>query len=175
MDAYRRIRETDDLDAVAANSGFPREVVEVAKDNLFIRQHDVAVEPGVVRRGYFTPETAYSELWDRAASGTALTGEERVQFWSLLAHEYVEAKLMQAGLPYKSAEPDAWNEYGVSKVEPEYPSAHNVAPKSMQSTMKDLLEHWMKLEIPRSGLRVAEDLSNLDDVVRVAKEGLGLL
>jgi hypothetical protein len=32
---YLRIRETDDVDAVAVNSGYPAEVVQVAKENLF--------------------------------------------------------------------------------------------------------------------------------------------
>ncbi|HZX03464.1 hypothetical protein [Kribbella sp.] len=62
MDTYRRIRETDDLDAVAANSGYPREIVEVAKENLFIRQHEVVVKPGDVRHGYFTPLPGVGEL-----------------------------------------------------------------------------------------------------------------
>ncbi|WP_427884955.1 hypothetical protein ACQHIV_22510 [Kribbella sp. GL6] len=98
MEMYRRIRETDDVDAVAENSGFPREVVEVAKDNLFVRTHDVAVDPGVVRHGHFTPLRQVAPLWERVASGAELAADERAELWSLLAHEYVEAKLMEAGL-----------------------------------------------------------------------------
>ena len=174
METYRRIRETEDVDAVAENSGFLREVVEIAKDNLFIRQHDVAVEPGVVRRGYFTPLDGVGSLWDRAASGAELTDKQQAQLWSLIAHEYVEAKLMEAGVPYKSSHADAWEEYEMSRVSPDHPSAHNTAPRSLQARMVDLLAHWDKLDIPRGDLRVAEDLPNLDEVVRLAKEGLGL-
>jgi hypothetical protein len=175
LDAYRRIRETDDLDAVADNSGYRREVVEVAKENLFIRQHDVAVGPGEVRHGNFTPLPGVAPLWERVASGADLSDKQQVQFWSLLAHEYVEAKLMEAGLPYLQAESDAWDDEGLPKVERDYPTAHTVAPLSLQSARKDLLRLWKELfGIPRGDLRVAEDLSNLDEVVRVAKEGLGL-
>ncbi|MBP2355365.1 hypothetical protein JOF29_006475 [Kribbella aluminosa] len=174
METYRRIRETDDVDAVAENTGFPREVVDAVKDHLFMREHDVAVRPGVLKHGAFTPLEIVGLLWDRGASGAELTDEERTQFWSLLAHEYVEAKLMQAGLPYNSADADAWNEYGMSKVTPEHPTAHNMAPRSLQERRVDLLAHWEKLDISRGGLLVADDLSNLDEVVRVAKEGLGL-
>ncbi|MBP2355804.1 hypothetical protein JOF29_006914 [Kribbella aluminosa] len=175
MDTYRRIREADDLDAVATNSGYPREVVEVAKDNLFIRQHDVVVKPGEVKHGNFTPLQGIGPLWERVASGAELTDRQRTEFWSLVAHEYVEAKLMAAGVPYLMAEPDAWDEDGRPKVEREYPTAHTVAPLSLQSARKDLLRLWdTRLDIPRGDLRVAEDLSNLDEVVRVARKGLGL-
>ncbi|MFD7154195.1 hypothetical protein ACFV9C_06345 [Kribbella sp. NPDC059898] len=173
MDIYRRIREADDVDAVAINSGYPREVVEVAKENLFIRQHDVAVGPGETRHGYFTPLPMVGQLWEQVASGADLTDKQQARFWSLLAHEYVEARLMEAGVPYLLAATDAWDERG-PKVGEEYPTAHTVAPRSLQAAMRDLLGHWEKLNLPQGDLRVAEDLSNLDEVVRVAKEGLGL-
>ncbi len=112
MDKYRRIRETDDLDALAENSGLPRDVIDEAKQHLFQREHDVAVGPGDVRHGYFTPNAVYGDLWERVASGVDVTDENRVQFWSLLAHEYVESRLMEAGLPYLSSEPGAWSEDG---------------------------------------------------------------
>jgi hypothetical protein len=135
----------------------------------------VAVGPDDVRHGYFTPDAAYGDLWERVASGAELTDENRAQFWSLLAHEYVESKLMEAGLPYLSPDPGAWDADEMPDVRSPYPSAHNMAPLSTQSTMKDLLRHWdAALGIPKGDLRVAPDLSNLDEVVRVAKERLGL-
>ena len=175
MDQYRRIREADDVDALADHSGMPREVIEEAKQHLFQRQHDVAVRPGEIRHGYFTPYALYGDLWERVASGAELTDKNRVEFWSLLAHEYVESKLMAAGLPYRSPDPRAWDESGTPLATSDYPSAHNTAPLSTRSSRMDLLILWdSSLDIPRGDLRVAEDLSNLDEVVRVAKEGLGL-
>ncbi|GAA3144498.1 hypothetical protein JOF29_005726 [Kribbella aluminosa] len=174
MDQYRRIRETDDLDALAENSELPRDVINEAKQHLFQREHDVAVGPGDIRHGYFTPNAVYGDLWEQVASGVGVTDENRVQFWSLLAHEYVESKLMEAGLPYVSSESGAWSEDGRPEVLAAYPSAHNVAPLSTQSQVKDLLRHWAKLDLPRDDLQVAPDLSNLDNVVRVARERLGL-
>ncbi|GAA1606868.1 hypothetical protein GCM10009804_73570 [Kribbella hippodromi] len=175
MDQYRRIREADDLDALAENSGMPREVIDEAKQHLFQRQHDVAIGPAEVRHGYFTPFAEFGDLWERVASGDDLTDGQRQEFRSLLAHEYVESKLMQAGVPYKSADPGAWTDAGMARVSMDYPSAHNIAPLSAQSRPKDLLRLWDDpLGLPRGDLRVAEDLSNLDEVVRVAKKGLGL-
>jgi hypothetical protein len=175
MDQYRRIREADDLDALAENSGMPREVIDEAKQHLFQRQHDVAIGPDEVRHGYFTPFAEFGDLWERVASGDDLTDGQRQEFRSLLAHEYVESKLMQAGVPYKSADPGAWTVAGMTRVSMDYPSAHNIAPLSAQSRPKDLLRLWDDpLGLPRGDLRVAEDLSNLDEVVRVAKKGLGL-
>ncbi|MGZ0149002.1 hypothetical protein ACXJJ3_18145 [Kribbella sp. WER1] len=175
MEQYRRIREADDLDALAENSGMPREVIDEAKQHLFQRQHDVAIGPGEVRHGYFTPYAEFGDLWERVASGNELTDGQRQEFRSLLAHEYVESKLMQAGVPYKSADPGAWTLAGMMRVSMDYPSAHNIAPLSAQSRPKDLLRLWDDpLGLPRGDLRVAEDLSNLDEVVRVAKKGLGL-
>ncbi|MFD7161555.1 hypothetical protein ACFV9C_43710 [Kribbella sp. NPDC059898] len=175
MEQYRRIREADDLDALAENSGLPREVIDEAKQHLFQRQHDVAIGPGEVRHGYFTPYAEFGDLWERVASGNELTDGQRQEFRSLLAHEYVESKLMQAGVPYKSADPEAWTVAGMTRVSMDYPSAHNIAPLSAQSRPKNLLRLWDDpLGLPRGDLRVAEDLSNLDEVVRVAKKGLGL-
>ncbi|WP_410789274.1 hypothetical protein [Kribbella sp. C-35] len=175
MDQYRRIREADDVDALADHSGMPREVIEEAKQHLFQRQHDVAVRPGEIRHGYFTPDALYGDLWERVASGAELTDKNRVEFWSLLAHEYVESRLMAAGLPYRSPDPRAWDQSGTPLATSDYPSAHNTAPLSARSSRMDLLILWdSSLDIPRGDLRVAEDLSNLDEVVRVAKEGLGL-
>jgi hypothetical protein len=175
MDQYRRIREADDVDALADHSGMPREVIAEAKQHLFQRQHDVAVRPGEIRHGYFTPDALYGDLWERVASGAELTDKNRAEFWSLVAHEYVESKLMDAGLPYLSPHSDAWDESQRPLVTSDHPSAHNTAPLSTRSSRIDLLSLWdSKLGIPRGDLRVADDLSNLDDVVRVAKEGLGL-
>ncbi|MFG1910695.1 hypothetical protein [Kribbella sp. NPDC048928] len=175
MAQYRRIREADDLDALADHSGMPREVIEEAKQHLFQHQHDVAIGPGDVRHGYFTPAALYGDLWEKVASGAELTDKNRAEFWSLLAHEYVESKLMAAGLPYLSPDPRAWDEYGMPDPSPDYPSAHNTAPPSTRSSRTDLLILWGSvLEIPRNNLQVAEDLLNLDEVVRVAKRGLGL-
>ncbi|TDD47480.1 hypothetical protein E1263_34505 [Kribbella antibiotica] len=175
MAQYRRIRVADDIDAIVTNCEYPREIIEEAKDNLFLRQHDVAVAPGQIRHGYFTPAREIGDLWELAASGADMDAEQTAMFRSLLAHEYVESKLMDAGLPYLSDDPGAFTADGVTRVTAEYRSAHLVAPLSMQPERIDLLRLWDgKLELPRNGLRVAEDLSNLDEVVRVAKEGLGL-
>jgi hypothetical protein len=72
-----------------------------------LRRHDVAVGPGEVVNAYFTPLPDLGDLWEQVASGVELDTSQQNRIRSLLTHEYVEAKLMEAGLPYVSADPGA--------------------------------------------------------------------
>ena len=147
-------------------------MIHEAKQNLFARKHDVATGPNESEHGYFTADQPTADLWEKASSGAKLTPEESSQLRSLIAHEYVESRLLEAGLPYRPTHPDAWED-GMVKFKPEHVGAHDLAPLSMRSdpTM-NLLRHWRSLGLPQ--VEIAADLSNLDDVVRAAREGKGL-
>ena len=120
-DTYRRIRASpDDTQLVSANTGIHRDVIEGMRQNLFVQQHDVAVGPGQVERGYFTPQDRIANLWDGAADGT-LDPAQRREFRSLAAHEYVENKLMEAGIPFRSAEAEAFDADGNPRFNPDHP------------------------------------------------------
>ncbi|AGL19452.1 WXG100 family type VII secretion target [Actinoplanes sp. N902-109] len=170
-EAYRRFRNSpEDSVLAAANTGLDPQAVEVARQNLFVQQHEVTTGPDRVEYGYFTPQDRIADLWEGATQGT-LSATGRVRFRSLVSHEYVENKLMEAGLPFRSALPEAFDADGAALFSPRFPGAHNVAPHEHRP--QDPLAHWRLLGLDPSGLTIADDLSNLDDVVAAALRGLG--
>ncbi|WP_433729705.1 hypothetical protein ACQP2Y_18150 [Actinoplanes sp. CA-051413] len=169
--AYRRIRDSpEDTPRAAANSGLDEAVIERMRQNLFVQQHDIATGPGVVERGYFTPDGRLSNLWDRAANGT-LTSEQREEFRMLAAHEYVENRLMEEGLPFRSSDPAVWDEDGVLWPSADHPTAHDLSV--LEGVPNAPFRHWQKWGLDSEGLEMADDLSNLDQVVERALRGLG--
>ena len=171
--AYREIRAaTDDVPKVADEIGVDPDIVDVAKKNLFVNKHDVAVGPGDIRHGNFTASSSYSDLWKAVMDGKQLTPDQTNQLRSLVAHEYVEAKLMESGIPYQHANPKAWDPEDGYLFNRDHAGAHQLSPRSMQSNAQaDLLRHWRTLGLtpPPGGL--AADLSNIDEIVRIAREG----
>jgi hypothetical protein len=174
-DMYRQIRNsTDDVPKVAEAAGVDPALVDVAKRNVFVNTHDVAVAPGDMRHGNFRPLQEIADLWKAAMDGTPLTREETNALRTLIAHEYVEARLLETGVPYNRSDPRAWDEDGGYRFEPEFAGPHEVAPRSLQrSDGVDLLRHWNRLGLtpPPGGL--ADDLSNLDEFVQYTKEVMG--
>jgi hypothetical protein len=140
------------------------------RQNLFVQQHDISHGPGHVERGYFTPDDDIADLWDSAARGT-LTPDKVAEFRSLAAHEYVENRLMEAGLPYRSSHPDSFDADGDHILHPQHPGAHDLAPNEWRPAAP--LGHWRMFGLDSSGLQIAADLSNLDEVVSAALRGLG--
>ncbi|WP_436528891.1 hypothetical protein [Actinoplanes sp. HUAS TT8] len=169
-EAYRRIRNSpQDTAAVAASTGIDPRIIEGMRQNLFVQQHDVPLGPNQVERGYFTPDETIADLWDGASRGT-LSPAKISEFRNLAAHEYVENKLMEAGLPYRSSHPDAFDADGDRIVHRDHPGAHDLAPHQYRPDAP--LGHWRLFGLDNSGLRLADDLSNLDEVVDAAMQGL---
>ncbi|MBC3843627.1 hypothetical protein GXW82_35690 [Streptacidiphilus sp. 4-A2] len=152
----------------------------MAKENLMLNRHDIQVGPGdeVVRGAYFTPDDEIAKWWN-AAYGGFLKSDNIPYFRGVMVHEYVEAKLLEAGMPYLSSHPDAWDDEG-PVFNPEHFGAHNVAPRSFSpgplTTEKRVgsLELWPAYGIEVPSIPVADDLSNLDVWVEAAKRSLGL-
>jgi hypothetical protein len=149
-DAYRRIRASpDDVPVAAANTGLDPRIIEGMHQNLFVQQHDVAVGPNQVERGYFTPMESIADLWDGAVRGS-LDEDDLVAFRSLASHEYVENRLMEAGVPYRSSHPDAFAaDDGRSLLHEDHPGAHNLAPNENRPAAP--LRHWSMFGIDGSG------------------------
>ncbi|WP_433828955.1 hypothetical protein ACQP2E_06540 [Actinoplanes sp. CA-015351] len=169
-EAYRRIRHSpEDTPLIAANTGLDPRIIEVMRQNLFVQQHDVALGPNQVERGFFTPDERTAALWDGAARGT-LDPDDVTAFRSLAAHEYVENRLMEAGLPYRSAHPDAFDADGDRIMSRDHPGAHELAPNAWRADAP--LQHWRVFGIDSSGIRMADDLSNLDTIVDTVLRGL---
>ncbi|MFF2143325.1 hypothetical protein [Kitasatospora sp. NPDC058190] len=160
---------TDDVIEVAKETKIDPRIVEVAKDNLMVKRHDVPVGPGeenILKDVHFEPDPAISTPWN-AAVGGFIKDTSIPPLRGTIAHEYVEAKLLELGLPYLSSHPDAWD--GNAPItHPEHFGAHNLAPRSYhpgEVSADGSLDHWKLFGLTPPTEPVAADLSNLDIVV----------
>jgi hypothetical protein len=167
-DAYAAIRaDTGDVSSIATNTGIDEDVVAQVKKHLFMTEHDVPVGPGQVRSGYFTADERIAELWNKAGRGP-LEPEDLNELRPLMSHEYVESRLMESGMPYRSADPESWED-GEVIFNPQHFGAHEAAPTASAAAMR----HWRALGLTPPDEPIAPDLSNIDNVVDAAKRGLG--
>ncbi|MBL6458668.1 hypothetical protein JMJ55_25355 [Belnapia sp. T6] len=70
-------------------------------------------------------------------------GAER--FRALMAHEYVEVRLMEQGVPYISPDPSVWDSSGTYRGDGEYFGAHDLAPnanKLPNQPRENLFSHY---------------------------------
>jgi hypothetical protein len=167
--AYAAIRaSTTDVAAIAVHTGIPEDIIAQVKTHLFLTEHDVPTGPNQVVHGYFTADEQTAAQWARAEDGT-LTPAQAARFRSLMAHEYVEKHLMEAGMPYRSADPEAWvGDY--QDFSPQHFGAHDVAPLAEDGS----LSLWADLGLTPPTDPIAPDLSNIDNVVEAARRGLHL-
>ena len=167
--AYAAIRASaTDVPAIAANTGISEDIIAQVKTHLFLTEHDVPVGPNQIVHGYFTADEETAAQWARAEEG-ALSPAQAVRFRSLMAHEYVEKHLMAAGMPYRSADPEAWvGDY--QDFNAQHFGAHDVAPLAEDGS----LGLWADLGLPPPTDPIAPDLSNIDNVVEAARRGLHL-
>ncbi len=169
-DAYAAIRaNTEDVRSIAGNTNIHESVIALVKNHLFLSEHDIPVGPNQVERGNFTPDEHIADLWQGAEKGTLSEGDAD-EFRSLLSHEYVESRLMESGLPYRSAHPASWDEEGDIVFNPSHFGAHEAAPTSSGASLR----HWRALGLTAPAEPIAPDLSNIDNVVDAARRGLGL-
>jgi hypothetical protein len=165
--AYADIRASNaDVAKIAANTGIAEDTLVRIKTHLFLSEHDAPVGPNEIVHGYFTADGETADLWAKAETGTLDTSEQK-RFRSLMGHEYVESYLMEAGMPYRSADPAAW----VDKVQIPNAShfgAHDAAPRSADG----LFSHWPSLGLTPPDIAIAPDLSNIDDVLNAVRKGL---
>ncbi|MFH9350233.1 hypothetical protein [Kitasatospora sp. NPDC017646] len=169
---------TDDVAEVALETKVDPRIVEVAKKNLMVNRHDVQVGPGeenVMKDVYFEPEWEIARRWNAAVKGIKGPADTVDILRTVLAHEYIEAKLFEAGLPYLPSHPDCWED-GIRPVaHPEHFSAHQMAPNSFNKldfssdTLVSSLWIWKKYGIEVPPIPIADDLSNLDVLVDAIK------
>ncbi|AEW94889.1 MULTISPECIES: WXG100 family type VII secretion target [Streptomycetaceae] len=167
LEKYDRIRAmTDDVERIAENCGIAPEIVTRAKENLFLKKHDVQFGPGkTVRNVYFNAYDELASVWLKARNWNVrpnTIGMVR----GLIAHEYVEGRLMEAGVPYSSDDPSRWVAQPVNSRG--NVGAHELSPLSLNGwpvTLEGTLKHWKLLGIEPPSAPVTDDLSNLDVVV----------
>jgi hypothetical protein len=179
-DMYENIRATDnkvELPTISRHTGVDESVLRQVKSHLFRAQHEVAVGPDTFKKGLFTPRRDIGEMWIAAREGR-LSEEGVQQFKHLMAHEFVESRLMQSGLPYIREHPHLW-ELDPSDgryYRPQFPQnvhdagAHDFAPNDKIGGFR----HWRSLGMEPPKIELADNLSNLDDVVKAIRQQLRL-
>ena len=160
------IAATDDVQSIAANTGIADDVIDRVKRHVFMTEHHIATGPGQVERGYFEPLESIADSWTKAAAGE-LSPEELAEFKRFIAHEFVESSLIERGLPFRSADPQAWRSLGGDVMNIGQPGAfgaHDAAPLGDPS--RPAFAHWERI-IGESAddLQLADDLSNINDLV----------
>lgn len=171
--AYERIRTaTGDTQRIGENTGIDESVLSRVKSHLFQQEHELPMPPdGHLFTQRFVPDKAISDLWEKADSGT-LTAPEREQFQALMQHESVESSLMAQGLPYRSADPAAWDD-GVNWPSAQHYGAHDLAPHS--SYADDPWRGWRSMGFgDPPATPIARDLGNTDAIVAEIRERMGI-
>ncbi|GIF98460.1 WXG100 family type VII secretion target [Catellatospora citrea] len=157
---YDEIRaRTDDVAKIAELLGVPQHVVERVKNHLFMSRHEVPVK-GELVTGYFAPMDHIATWWTKAAADTLRWSDEH-KLKRLLLHEYVESHLMEVGMPYVGRDPRALTD----ALDPSSYGAHHLAPK--ESYGVPLFEHWPKLGKLEPAVTMADDLSNVDEILQI--------
>jgi len=151
---YAEIRSagTGQLSTVAKNTGSSETSLSKIYNHLFNTEHDIAVAPNTVKRMRFSADPEIASLWKAAQQGK-LEGKQLSRFQELMAHEAVEMRLMEDGLPYRSSDPSAWKKEIVNGAEDwtYYPQsgaygAHDIAPLA-DPVGSGPLRHWVNLQV----------------------------
>lgn len=166
---YETIREAvEDAAAIAKHLKVKESILDKVKDHLFHRLHELPVGPNQTVKAHFSPDPDIANLWSKATKGK-LALDEAKRFLRLMAHEYVESRLMEKGLPYRSSHPDAYKR-GYNMPTPEHFGAHDLAP--LVDAASEPFRHWEKVlgrKPPK--FEFAQDLSNLDELVELIWKG----
>ncbi|MDB1086310.1 hypothetical protein PJ985_01820 [Streptomyces sp. ACA25] len=174
---YEKVRATPnkvDLPEISRHTGVDESVLRQVKSHLFRSQHEVAVGPGETRRGLFTPRDDIADLWRDAQAGK-LDPARLQEFRSLMAHEYIESRLMESGLPYVDEHPSLYRLDEDGTYSRQFPrtldhiGAHELAPHSVEGHFN----HWKRaLGIDPPAVALADDLSNIGDVMKAVMQQL---
>ena len=60
----------------------------------------------------------------------------------LAAHEYVENRLMEEGIPFRPSDPAVWDEDGVAWPDADHPSAHDLS--ILEGVPNAPFRHWRR-------------------------------
>ncbi|MFH8515219.1 hypothetical protein ACH4CE_08895, partial [Streptomyces gelaticus] len=177
---YDEIRATPDevdIPVISRNTGIDPSVLQRVKTHLFRTEHVVVAEKGVAREGFFTPRDDIGDLW-QAAGQRSLEPDEALKLQRLVAHEYMESHLMEAGLPYVFDRPQSWEVDMVNGVADghyrAWPDswADAGAHELTVSERKGGFAQWEGLGLDAPKIELATDLSNIDEVMEAAFQEL---
>jgi hypothetical protein len=97
--------------------------------------------------------------------------DDEQYFAMMLAHEYIESRLIEEGIQFNSPRPECWQELGPDDYYEKFVRgvfhAHYLAPKYSWLTP---FEHYEAYGLPTPDLETPLDLENLETVVNVILE-----
>ncbi|MFJ2630280.1 hypothetical protein ACIO6T_45135, partial [Streptomyces sp. NPDC087532] len=176
-DEIRATPDSVDIPEISRHTGIDESVLKRVKTHLFRTEHVVVADKGVAREGLFTPRDDIGDLW-KAAGQRSLDADEALKLQRLIAHEYMESHLMEAGLPYVFDRPQSWEVDMVNGV----PDGHYRAwPESWVdagaheltvSERKGGFAQWEGLGLDAPKIELAPDLSNINEVMEAAFQEL---
>lgn len=152
---YETIRNTQgDTAKIARNTGIPKKALDLIRQHVFLWKHWM-FDPvaGEMKYRRFTAHAQIARLWGAATEGT-LEGEDLLRFRRLMAHEYVEAKLMAQGIPYQHRGSWKYTKSGVWDYTPSPKNglgAHELAP--LAGVDRPAFEHYEKWARPLSDIQ----------------------
>ncbi|MDT0304210.1 hypothetical protein [Streptomonospora wellingtoniae] len=161
---YHEIQEWEgDTEAIAQNTGYPRDLLDRVKQHLFYREHVIATDPNSHKVAKFSPLIDIGRQWKAAANGTLDSDPKDAEaFRRLLMHEGTESAYMEHGYRYRSTHPDYYDNIGRPNASPRHFGAHDLA---LADHGPNIFASMDDIGLSRPGFEVREDLSNLDEVV----------
>jgi RHS repeat-associated protein len=132
---YQGIMKYDDISLIAEQTGFSEEILAQAKQHLFMKEHNIPIADPTSSSGNkvvnakFEPDLGIATSWIAARTGFSKPGAlitEKPHFSRLVVHEYIESKLMEAGIPFISTHSSAWKT-GDYRSSPQHFGAHDLS------------------------------------------------
>lgn len=99
--AFKISNDPSDIAIIAANYNFPLHMMETVKHHYWVQEHFILASDGTFKIGRFEKIGAYIEEWNDAI-GDLLILDQKETFIKAMVHEYIEAKLMEKGMNFKS-------------------------------------------------------------------------
>ena len=156
---FNQIINSSTIDAnIASNLGLDQSVIQSAKEHMFITEHLVETSSGGFVKGRFDVEFEQAKWWTDVAGGNLDNADD---LRKLIAHEFIESKLMQEGIIYSPFTSSSAAKYGAHQL-----SVHDFLLN---------FDHWGSVlgrNTPSFSLN--PNLSNIDDVVSQIKTIEGL-
>ncbi|MDA0566657.1 hypothetical protein LG943_20420 [Streptomonospora sp. S1-112] len=158
---YENIRGmANDVNILSERSGISFDMIDRVKKHLFYKVHVVETGVGEVREGLFSPNGDVSAVWMRMLDGDKYRDKDVYNFRRMVMHEWVEAFLMENGLPYRSSHPEYFST-GSGVPTPEHYGAHDLAPNQIPSLRP--FGHYYRMGRSEPDFDVHDDLRGLPE------------
>jgi hypothetical protein len=151
------VNSSDDIANLANHLGLDPQIVQTAKHHLFISdEHLVPTGTGVYTKGRFDAAEIIATKWLEVANNPVSNSANDIK--AIIAHEYIEAKLMKEGIIFRTQNGPSAYEYG----------AHFLSIRDDPFNFD--FNHWSSAMIlnrnaPTFSLSLSSSFQNIDDIV----------